>query len=361
MSNLTLNTYEPDYVAPPGETLQEILEEQGMTQKQLALRVGYSPKAINEVIQGKSALSSELALALERVFGTPASFWNRSEYLYREYLARINESQRLEQHINWLEHIPYKAMIKTGWIKHFKSKHDQLIEILNFFGVTSPIEWQIIWEKKFSLNFRKSQSADGDSGAVIAWLRQGEIEANQIQCKPYNKKKFQESLGRIKSLSCQKPEFYKDELIKICAECGVAVVFVPALPKTKVWGVTHWLNPNKALIQLSLRYKKDDHFWFSFFHEAGHILLHSKKQIFLENEKEIDEKEIEADRFAADFLISPIEWNEIKNHRLYTLNIIKKYARELGISPGIIVGRLQKEKIIEYSYLNELKQNCSWI
>jgi addiction module HigA family antidote len=357
MSNATLNTYEPDYVSPPGEILEEILEEREMTQAGLALRLGYSKKTVNEIIQGKSALTSEVALALERVLGTPANFWNRAEQLYRDYLARVNEIEKLKEHLDWLEKIPYKAMIKKEWIKPFKEKIDQLIEVLNFFGVTSPVEWENTWEKKLAFNFRKSE--DGQETAVITWLRQGEILANQIHCEPYDKSKFRETLYQIRSLTRTEPEFYKNELVRLCAESGVAVVFVPELPNTKIWGVTHWLNPNKALIQLSLRYKKDDHFWFSFFHEVGHILLHGKKEVFIEDERKTD-KEIEANNFAADFLIPREKWEEIKNIGYYSDIIITQYAEELDISPGIIVGRLQRYRK-NYKILNHLKKDCKWV
>lgn len=359
MSNAPLNTYEPDYVSPPGETLEEILEEREMTQAELALRLGYSKKTVNEIIQGKSALTSEVALALERVLGTPASFWNRAEQLYRDYLARVNEIEKLEEHLDWLEKIPYKAMIKNGWIRKFKEKIDQLIEVLNFFGVTSPVEWENTWEKKLNFNFRKSE--DGHETAVIAWLRQGEILANQIHCQPYDKSKFKETLTQIRSLTRTEPEIYKDELVKLCAECGVAVVFVPELPNAKVWGVTHWLNPNKALIQLSLRRKTDDHFWFSFFHEAGHILLHGKKEVFIEEDDCKTDKETEADNFAQELLIPKKVWDEIADIFPYSADLIEIYAEQLEISPGIIVGRLQKEEKLPWTHLNKLKKSCKWV
>ncbi|NEP13150.1 MAG: ImmA/IrrE family metallo-endopeptidase [Symploca sp. SIO2C1] len=356
-----LNTYEPKAVSPPGTTLEEILQERGMTQAELATRLDYSKKTINEIIQGKAALTHEVALALERVLRIPAVFWNRAEQLYRDYLARVKEIEKLEAHIDWLEEIPCKAMIKQGWIKPFKEKIDQLIEVLFFFGVTSPLEWKNIWEKKLSFYFRKSQTSDRHEASVIVWLRQGEILASRVNCGPYNKNKFQHTLHQIRSLTRAEPEFYKDELVRLCAECGVAVVFVPELPNTKVWGVTHWLNQNKALIQLSLRYKKDDHFWFSFFHEAGHILLHGKKEVFIEDEKTTDKKEAEANKFAADFLIPSKKWNEIKELGFYRDRTITEYAEALNIAPGIIVGRLQKEKKLKYNELNALKKDCKWI
>ena len=77
----------------------------------------------------------------------------------------------------------------------------------------------------------------------------------------------------------------------LCAHAGVAVVFVQELPNTGISGSTQWLTPTKALVQLSLRYKTDDQLWFTFFHEAGHILAHGKRQVFLETDQKDREEE----------------------------------------------------------------------
>ena len=118
--------------------------------------------------------------------------------------------------------------------------------------------------------------------AVAAWLRKGEIEAGKIETSSYNPRSFKGALKKIRSLTTEPPEIFEPEVKKLCAEGGVAIAFAPELPGTRVYGATRWLKATKALIQMSLRGKTDDHLWFTFFHEAGHILLHGKDELFIE-------------------------------------------------------------------------------
>ena len=129
---------------------------------------------------------------------------------------------------------------------------------------------------------------------------------------------------------------------------------MPEVPGTRASGAAHWLSPAKALIQLSLRHKTDDHLWFSYFHEAGHILLHSKKQTFITAEHHSDTAEDEANEFAASWLI-PKRF-EAQLLRLRGLDEIRTLADDLGIAPGIVVGRLQKEGVLDWSQGNRLKR-----
>ncbi len=364
MSNVIQNQYTPDYVSPPGETLQEILEEQSMTQAELAERTGRPKKTINEIINGKAAITPETALQLERVLNIPASFWNNREQQYREALALEEEQNRLQEQITWLDKIPVKAMIELKWIQYFQDKVEQLRETLNFFAVASPKQWEEIWSNT-NTDFRKSQAFQSDPGAVAAWLRRGEIEASEIDCAIYDASKFEEILLQIRALTVEPPEIFQREVVRLCAESGVAVVFIPQLPKTWTSGATRWLNPNKALIQLSLRYKTEDHLWFAFFHEAGHILLHGKRDTFLEEKKFIStqnqHKEQEANKFAADILIPPKEFELfLASGQQRKKAGIEQFATRIGIAPGIVVGRLQHDKILQPSYCNELKRKFEW-
>lgn len=365
MTTTIINQYNPDYVSPPGDTLEEVLEERGITQAELAQRMGIPQKTItiNEIIKGKEAITGETALQLELVLGIPAHFWNNRERHYREFLARQEEQKRLKSQIDWLKKIPVNELVKRGWINKFKNKTEQLRAVLNFFGVVSPEQWEVLWNKNLAVDFRKSKVYKSDPGALTAWLRQGEIEATKINCQPYNKEEFKSVLHKIRELTILSPELFLDETVSLCANAGVAVVIIPSLSKMSIWGATQWLTPHKALIQLSLRYKKDDHFWFSFFHEAGHILLHSKRKYFLESKQiPIDEKEQEANDFAANFLIPAKDLDAfLKEHNEKNISkkAIQDFAQSLGISPGIVVGRLQKEEVLRFKDCHDLKQNIN--
>lgn len=358
----TENQYQPDFVTPPGETLEEILGIVGMTQADLARRMGRPVKTINEIIKGKAGVTPETALQLELVLDTPASFWNNREKRYRESLARNEEREQLEDHVKWLENFPIKEMIKVGWIESFADSIDQLREVLNFFGVVSPTQWEDMWMKSDAV-FRTSPVFEADPFAVAAWLRKGEIEAQQIDSAKYDESKYIASLHKIRDLTNDGPDKFVPEVTNLCAQAGVATVFIRELPKSRASGATRWLNSNKALIQLSLRYKTNDHLWFTFFHEAGHILLHGKRDVFLEDGVAEPEKEKQADKFASDFLIPPGEYSQFEPSfkKGFSHSDVINFAQRIGVAPGIVVGRLQHNGKIPQSHLNKLKQRLAWV
>ncbi len=357
--NQIQNQYSPDYVTPPGETLSETLEALGLSQSDLAERTGRPKKTINEIIKGKAAITPATALQLERVLGVPASFWNQREYQYREFLAREEEKERLREQVDWLNRVPVKSLIRLGWIEASKDKVTLLQHTLNFFGVATPQQWDEMWRESQPA-FRKSRSFKSDPGAVAAWLRKGEIDAQRINCAPYNEAKFKEALRHIRGLTVTAPDLFERELVRVCSSAGVAVVFVPELPGTRVSGATRWLTPNKALIQLSLRYKTDDHLWFTFFHEAGHILLHGKTRLFLEDDSDHDGQEDEANRFSADLLIPEHDLRRFMAQGNRSMEAVKCFAGEIGLAPGIVVGRLQHEGFLPRSHGNGLKIRLEW-
>jgi HTH-type transcriptional regulator/antitoxin HigA len=350
------NTYNPDVVSPPGETLAEVLQERGMTQAALAELLGRPKEAIRDIIHGKVPMTKDDALRLARVLRVPADFWIMRERQYSLFLEESEAQNRRRTELAWLRQIPIAQMIKRGWIPETQDKQDQMHAILAFFGVASVDEWQRRWMSPDAA-FRRSPSFEGAPGAVAAWLRQGELEADQISCAPFDKQAFRGVLERARSLTRESPGIFQPLLAKRCAEAGVAVVFLPELPKCRVSGVTRWLSPAKATIQLSLRYRADDHLWFSFFHEAGHILLHGKRDVFVEEEgNEDNEKEEQANCFAADSLILRRQYQKLLTQEPFSKSKIMAFAEKIGIAPGIVVGRLQHDGHLSYSHCNNLKQ-----
>lgn len=363
--NKTQTQYTPDYVTPPGETLLEILEERGMTQAELAERMGRPRKTISEIINGKATITPDTAIQLERVFNVPAHFWNQLEQNFQEFLARQREAERLAKQTEWLSRFPIKEMVKLNWIDGTKDKVAQLQILLNFFAVASPEQWETYWENR-QVAYRKSVAFVSNGAAITAWLRKGELGAERIQCQSYSASKFKKALTEIRSLTTQPPKIFQPKMVELCAGAGVALTFTPELPKTRVSGVTRWLSAHKALIQVSLRYKSNDHLWFTFFHEAGHVLQERKDEMFLEGQDEYDPNhpwEVEANQFAGDFLVPPVQLSQFqavfKDDRFASL-AIKKFSAELGIAPGIVVGRLQHEKKLAQNHCNDLKERLDW-
>jgi addiction module HigA family antidote len=348
--------YEPDYVSPPGETLAELLESRGMTQVELAQRTGRPKQHINEIVAGKAPITQDMAIQLERSLGAPASFWNGREARYREHLARLAERERLSTQIEWLSQFPLREMAKRGWVKAIPDRVEQVRALLNYFGVASPAEWHEIWSKR-QFAFRKSNASESHLGPLSAWLRRGELVAADIATKPFDENRVRESLPRLRQLTVSgDPREFVPRMTELCAAAGVAVAFIPELKGCRASGVTQWLTPEKALIQLSLRYRTDDHLWFTFFHEVGHILLHGKREVFVEWDGVDSEKEKQADRFASESLIPLAHWKAIRSMGIQSKAAIRKIAAEIGVAPGIVVGRLQHEDLLPPSHCNDLKR-----
>ena len=353
--------YEPDFAVPPGETLAELLESNGMAQAELARRMGRPTKTINEIIQGRTAITAGTALQLEHVLGLPASFWNARESNYREALARIEERRTFGEHVDWVRRFPTREMTRWGWIPPAETALGRLRELLRFFGIASPAEWEVLWGKPQAA-FRRSSVFVSEPFAVSAWLRQGERQAQEIDCEPFDRETFLTTLSDVRELTKAAPEVFCRELPAAAAKSGVAVVFVPELPKAPISGATRWLSPTKALIQLSLRYKTDDHLWFTFFHEAGHIALHGKSAVFIEGTAHgTGPEELEANAFAQDWLMPANRYQAFCGNKTRFSKVeIALFAASIGVSPGIVVGRLQHDKKLPPTHCNDLRIKFAW-
>lgn len=352
------SAYRPDYVSPPGDTIQDTLDALGMSQSDLAERTSRSVKNINQIINGKAPISPDFALQLERVFNVPAHFWNNRENRYREHLAAKQEQEQLAAQLDWLNCFPVKEMVKRGVVSTGSDKVETLRSVLNFFGVVSPNAWDDMWKQR-QVAFRKSAKFDASLYALATWLRVGERLANEIRTEPYDADRFAQALTQIRGLISKSPEQFQPELERLCAQAGVAVVLLPQFPKTHANGATQWLSPTKALMMLSIRYKWADIFWFTFFHEAAHILKHAKKAIFLEDHPYDSPEEREANEFAADFLI-PRDAYRAFIAKTINADRIVRFATEIGITPGIVVGRLHHDNRLLRSQMNNLRQKFEW-
>lgn len=351
-TKLAHRPFTPNYAVPPGESLVELLDAVGLSQADLAERTGRPKKTINEIAKGKAAITPETALQLERVLGLPSSYWNTLEQNYRAALARTEERQRLSQHIGWLSNFPISEMVKRSWINARSDKVELVEELLKFFGVASPEAWNEVWTRgKEATAFRKSSTHNSAELSLTAtWLRKGELSGREVKCEPFDATRFKAVLAEIRELTSHDDiDASIKSMIAACATAGVAVVLVPEFPKLGICGATRWLSSDKALIQLSLHYKRADQLWFSFFHEAGHILLHGKKDIFVEQKKAAENlQEIEANDFASDFLIPPEHYRKFLTQKDFSLSAISNFAKSLNIAPGIVVGRLQHDKYIGF-------------
>jgi len=369
MTEQTLRRYEsladfaPDWISAPGDTIADLLAERDWSQTDFATRTGFTKKHVYLLLQGKAAISEDTALRLERVLGSSAHFWMNLETQYREQLLRRDAIASLEQDVAWLKELPLKDMVTFGWVEKTASKAQQVYVCLRYFGVASVAAWRAQYEKPVAA-YRASEKLTRTPAAVSAWLRQGERGAEKLRCGEYNSERFEAALQDVRGLTLEHDTVqFVPALVEICAQAGVAVVFAPAPKGCPVSGATKWLSANKALIMLSARGKTDDKLWFTFFHEAGHLLKHGKRLIFLDilGEDGLNpEEEEQANAFARDFLINVKRYREFCERGIFTAAAISAFALHEGVSPGIVVGRLQFDRRLGLDRLNTLKMSYRW-
>lgn len=367
MTELTA-PYQPDWVSPPGDTILDLIEDKGWSQNELADRLGYSVKHVSQLINGKVPLTDDAAMRLERVLGSSAGFWLAREAKFREHCARIEAVRAQAGWVAWLDELPIKEMMKSKAIPECrvieKSKPGLVEDCLRFFGVASPDEWRSHYGG-MQVAFRRSKEEQSDIGAISAWLRLGEQQAELLQQDgpKYDRARFEKALMDIRGMTRDGPQDFEPKMRRLLHEAGVAFVLVPAIPRAHVSGVARWLSVTRPMIQLSLYGKTNDKFWFTFFHEAAHILLHAnskdeKKSIFLDDPNAAhsdDPKEREANTWAGNWLI-PGKYVSVLNG-LRTKEAVRAFGAQIGIHPGIVVGRLQHDGLIEPSWMNDLKQS----
>ncbi len=347
-----------DWASPPGDTILDLLEEREWTQVDLAKRMGYSTKHVSQLVNGKVSITQETACRLERVLGSNASFWLNREAQYRDNLARLEEMKKFEQWVCWVDEHPVPELMKAGAIEKRrrtqKNKPNILHDLLRFYGVATPDEWNHHY-KGMAVVYRRAREDESNIGAISAWLRLGEIKVEQMTGPKYNKSRFEKALKIIRSLTVLPPEKFEQKLLSLCHQSGVALVFVPSIPRAHVSGAARWLKPYRPIIQLSLYGKTNDRFWFTFFHEAAHILMHNKEDVFLDelDARSDSKEEFEANKWAANMLIPEEYVCELPN--LKSKDAVRAFASKVDIHPGIIVGRLQHDGIIRQSWMNEFK------
>ena len=362
--------FAPDWVSPPGDTLLDMLEERGWTHAELAERLDYSPKHVSLLINGKVTLSEDAAQRLSSVLGAPVGFWLTREAQYRERLATLGAQARFAAWVDWLDRIPLRELMKCGAVAKrrvdAKAKPGLVADCLAFFGVASPPAWEARYGA-MQPQFRRSRKEQSNLGAISAWLRLGEQEAEKLEIMRYDEAAFRQALIDMRALALLQPEEFGLRLQFLFAQAGVVFVMVPALAGSHVSGVARWLSPTRPLIQLSLYGKTNDKFWFTLFHEAAHIVLHGgeKKSVYLDdpghssaNFDRTNQHEREANEWARDWLIPPHAASELVALKK-TRQAVRDFAARHAIHPGVVVGRLQHDALIPISWMNDLKVTCS--
>lgn len=353
-----------DWTVAPGELLAEVLEERDISQSELARRMGRPTKTINEIVNGKAAITPQTAIQLERVLGTSAKFWINAEAAYRHDLARFAEAEALGARIPWFERFPVKALVQEGIIERAPVAQ-QIEQLLQFFGVGSPGAWEARWGLMPAAYRQAAGDASPEARAV--WLRSGEIAASKIRTSPYDSTAARRVLPEAARLSLvTPPQAAVDELFELLASVGIALVLLPELPGTRLSGAAHWPAADRPVVQLSARYRRDDQFWFTVMHELGHI-VDSPRRAFVDadadprndDDSEVADEDAErrADEIARETLVPASALTTLLSRaKPSDRDAVRGIARELKVAPGIVVGRLQREGVLGWNQLNDLKR-----
>jgi HTH-type transcriptional regulator / antitoxin HigA len=357
--------WQPDWAVAPGEILLEALQDRGMTQVELAHRMARPLKTINEIIKGKAAITAETAIQLERTLGISARFWTGLEATFREYVARQQAQELLEANASWVDGFPLSDLIRNNLIERGATKAATLAELLTFFRLSSPDAFERHWLDPAAA-FRSSPTFMASPKAVAAWLRWGEIVAAKVSdVPPFDARRLRQTLAEIRPMTRREPFMQIfSRVVAMCAEAGVIVVLTKEFAGTRLSGAARWVG-GRPVIQLSLRHRSDDHFWFTFFHEAGHLLSSPRHRQFVDaadvgSAADPDAEEEQANRFARDCLLPPHDYQAFVDQGDFSARAVRAFAQVQQIAPGIVVGRLQRDGKLPRAYLNNLKKRIDW-
>lgn len=340
---------------PPGEYLEEVIAEQGMTKDELARRMGRPATKLSPLFKGEKAITPETALQLELVVGIPAHIWTGLECEYRLTLARNTEAddeKRLDAESSLVSKFCYPELVKLGEVPDTRKPTERVRALQVYFGVTSLLN--VMGSLRYQAAFRCGKTGDRSPEALAAWLRLGERRAQKLSCAPYDEMRLRKMLSELRTMPKLRPNEFESRLKAILADCGVALVICPHFPKTRAHGATFWLGREKAVLMISIRGKWADIFWFSLFHEIGHIILHGNKTIIVED-GETNQREEEANQFAANVLIPEDKYRRFRAQGRFHADNVTTFAAEIGTHPGIVVGRLQHDDKLHQEWLNGLR------
>lgn len=348
-----------DLALPPGEYLTEVLDDCGLSQAELARRMGRPAQMVTEIVKGEKAITPETALQLEQVVRVPAHIWTGLEAEYQLVRARQEEEATVKEEAQLAERFPYASLAKLGVVIKTPKRVQKVRELRKFFGVASLHNLEDV--HAFAPAFRQATGATASPEAVAAWLRVGALRAREITTEPYDARGLRAALPELRVLTREQPAVFQLRVKEVLASHGVAFVLLPHLPKTYVHGATFWITSTKAVLMMTIRGKWADIFWFSLFHELGHIMLHGKRDTFIEDsDPNADRVEEEADRFARDTLIPPREYQCFIEQERFDTASIQWFGDHIQIAPGIVTGRLQYDGHLAFNQ-HVCRERYHWV
>jgi len=350
--------WSPDWATHPGEHLAEYLEVRGWNQAEFARIADLTPKLVNTIIRGTNPVTPDTAIKLERVLGLKAYVWTNLQSTWDIWQAREAEKSASAERKSWLARFPVKELRARGALPVGGDEASLANSLMGLLGIGGPASFDA---KVGSLAVLHRQSkAQASPHHVFTWLMLGEQKAREMDVPDYDEERFKQVVAEIRAMTVESPEVFEPRMIELCRTCGVALVFEKPISKTALFGSARWLDANHAIIQMSLRMKSNDHFWWTFFHEAAHILLHRGRNFADDKNGVGDGLEDEADRWAEEALVGSQRFAKFKAKTPRSEVAVTQFASEVGVHPGIVVGMLQHAKILPHHHLNGLKVRFEW-
>lgn len=359
---MTDAAFQPDWFSRPGDTVSALMSRCGLSPTELAERLGRDRLTVRDILAGMATIDESLADGLAEAIGGTPSFWRKRQATYDRCLSRAADAVPPGTANNWLRQIPLSGMASSGWIERPPSRPRALRSCLAYFGVTDPEEWRRRYAAvSGDVAFRTSPSFELSLGPLSAWLRQAEIEASMMPCAKWDRDVLEANLGRLRKLTLlREPSKFLPRLQSISAEAGIAVVILRAPSGCRASGATRFVSADRAMVVLSFRHLSEDHFWFTLFHEVGHLLLHGRSATFVDLDiAATDEREREANDFAATTLIPAARHDEMVTLGGRSQRVLR-FAASVGISPGVVVGQMQHQGLLGPANLNFLKRRYTW-
>ncbi|MDE3105919.1 MAG: ImmA/IrrE family metallo-endopeptidase, partial [Acidobacteriota bacterium] len=346
--------FRPNWASPPGETIRAVLYAKGMDIDVFRLEVGLDERQTADLLAGVLPVTPIIARSLAKSVGSTAHFWLERQKQYRDSLEELAASE--PELVEWSATFPVKKMIDSGWLPKPYAKSDVAFELLDYFDIASVGEWRKKYPARLGLaKFRTSEAFQNDIPTTLAWIRRGELLAEDIECAKWDREGFSTGLRELKPLSkIEDPKKFLPVLQRECARHGVAVIVSRSIPGCAASGATLMLSEHKALLLLSARFLSDDQFWFSFFHEAGHLILHGGEPHIEQESALTPEQEAEANQFAEKIILDPGGEAALKAIRVSPFSIAR-LARQCNVSAGVIVGQLQHQGRISTKLFNRFK------
>jgi HTH-type transcriptional regulator/antitoxin HigA len=361
MPNAQMMTpWAPDWATHPGEHLAEFLEARGLSQAEFARLADMTPKHVSTIIGGESPVTAGTAIRLERVTGMKDYIWTRLQAAWDLHRARQREQAASPKAADWCREFPIKDLVARGALASpGRDVALQLSGLLGFLGIGSPTAFPAL-VRGLAVQHRQSQSHATSDEHVVSWLLLGERKARQMDVAPFSREAFFAAVQAIRSLTVKPPSEFESRMKRLCRDAGVALIFEKPIAKARLFGSARWLDDSRAVIQMSLRMKSNDHFWWTFFHEAAHIILHKGRTFVDDQGGEGDVAEEQADTWAADLLVGLERFKSFKATRPRSAAEVTRFAGEIGVHPGVVVGMLQRDGVVAHSHLNGLKERYEW-